>query len=479
MAVTLLSGCGDTSAPRGDNSPSAEYSVSLGSESPPATRNWPGFRGLGAHAVVDGAQLPLKWRVETIGGWKAEIPGRGNSSPVVWEDKVLLTSVLSQDESAAQALHCFDRKSGQLLWTRRAATVRGRTHRMNGYASATPVTDGEVVVAYFGSAGLFAFDLEGRRLWKADLGRVTHPWGTASSPLLFGSLVIQLCDHDGDSFIAGYELSSGREVWRTARQSSGCWATPIVITADRADGARRHELIVNGTGSVAGDPGWMIAYDPASGRELWRCRGTADIPVPTAIWGDGVLVSSSSSGGSGRIFAVQPGGSGDVTDTHVLWRQDGRAPDVSTGVIYGGRLFTVDQRGWATCRDVRSGREIWSHRIGGRFVASPLAGDNRIYAVDQRGDVIVFAADTDDFAPLATSRLYDLVRATPAVAQGQLFVRTGRQLLCMDASKSAESSEEGEDGGRRHTLAKPPLDDSDIRSPSSLSGAEEADDDAR
>lgn len=356
------------------------------------------------------------------------MPGQGNSSPVVWSDFVLLTTALPGEHPPRLALLAYDRRDGRLLWQAEVGPARGRSHSKNGYASATVATDGQRIYSFFGSTGLFCHDYSGQLVWRAELGNLDHMWGTAASPVLYRNLVIQLCDCEADSYVAAFDKMTGRQVWRTPRPSSGCWTTPVLVTAE-ADGKPRTELVVNGTCTKESGGGLVIAYDPDDGRPLWQVRGTTELVTPTILVGDGLIYSTS--GRNGPILAIRPGGSGDVTDTHVIWRHQRGGPYIPTGLVYNGRLYLLNDGGVLTCYDARTGSEIWRGRLRGSFTASLVAADGRIYALEeQRGRVYVVAAG-DAFQVIAENDLQDRILATPAIAGGELFVRTGSSLFCI------------------------------------------------
>jgi outer membrane protein assembly factor BamB len=405
----------------------------LPAQSAEATRqngNWPGWRGAGAFGVAEGAGVPTDWI--KLPRWKVDTRGSGNSSPVIWGQRIYLTA--KTDEPSRLVVQSYDRATGKLAWQADAADVRGSTHVKNGHASASIATDGSRLFAFFGSAGLFAYDMEGRPLWRRDLGELEHVWGTASSPVLFDDLVIQLCDRGEDSYIAAFKQETGEVVWKTPRESTGCWTTPVVVQAHDADShASRSELVVNGTGTERGSEGIVIAYDPFTGKELWRVAGTTRIVCPTAIVGSELVVSTS--GRNGPIIAIRPGGSGDVSQSHVLWRTRHGGPYVPTGVAYRNRLYLMNDGGVLACYNLGDGSELWKHRLSGSFTASLIAADGAIHAVNEAGEVSVVAA-SDQFELLAEGAVGDRCLATPALSQGQVFVRTERHLACYGRAES-------------------------------------------
>jgi len=424
-AVLTLSGCRPAREP-------LEQPASF-PETPRDPVGWPGWRGPNASGIAPGGCRAVHFNPAAGVRFRVEVPGRGSSSPVVWGDWVLLTSALPGDDPPPLAVLCYRRTDGQLLWTSKVGRASGRTHAKNGYASATVATDGERVYSFFGTTGLFCHDLTGKQLWRAELGNLDHRWGTAASPVLYGNLVIQLCDSENDSYLAAFDKLSGARVWRTSRPSSGCWTTPVVVQANAGSDSRT-ELIVNGTSSKESDQRLVIAYGPNDGRELWRVRGTTELVTPTILVGDGLVYSTS--GRNGPILAIRPGGAGDVTATHVAWKLSRGGPYIPTGLRYGQRLYVLNDAGVFTCYDAITGSEVWRNSLRGNFTASLVAADDRIYAVDERGVVSVVAA-ADRFQVLAVNDMEERVLATPAIAGGELFLRTESRLYCIPGAQPA------------------------------------------
>ena len=325
-----------------------------------SARQWPGWRGALRHGIAHESNFPTTWQVEQEVRWKASVPGIGNSSPVVWGDRVWLTSIVAAENGQRAVILAFDRTYGQLVWQTDVGAPQGTTHSKNGFASATVTTDGTRVFASFPSLGLFALDMQGNVLWHAASIGGKHEWGQAASPLLFENLVLHVGDGDGSSAIAAYDQTTGREVWKTPRQSRGSWSSPVLMNAGTS-AEPQWQVIVNGTGSGSGSAGEVIAYDPRSGAEIWKARGTTDIACPTAIVGDGLLVSAS--GGNGPIFAIRPNGRGDVTNSHVAWRLSSGGPYVPTGVIYRDHLYLISDGGMATCHRLNDGAIVWRKRL--------------------------------------------------------------------------------------------------------------------
>jgi outer membrane protein assembly factor BamB len=355
---------------------------------------------------------------------------------------VLLTAEIAGDPVTLVVL-CYDRRTGELAWRYDAGTASGQTHRKNGYATPTVVTDGKRIYATFAGLGVHCLGLSGERIWHVPLDRLDHEWGFASSPVLAGDALIQLCDGEQGSYLVALDRFDGRIRWRTPRDSSGCWATPVLMRS-AAGPEPRWELVVNGTGQSDGSQGYVIAYDPVTGVELWRVRGTTDIPCPSVIVGDDLVVSTS--GLNGPIIAIRPGGTGDVTESHVAWKLPWGGPYVPTGLIFQDRLFLLADGGVLRCHDVDSGEELWTQRLHRTYSASLIAGGNLLYAVSERGDVHVMEVGQVDRPPkiVAVNRLRERCLATPAVARGELFIRTDTHLYSI-SSRATEVAEVHQD----------------------------------
>jgi outer membrane protein assembly factor BamB len=297
---------------------------------------------------------------------------------------------------------------------------------------------------------LFCFDFAGRRVWHEPLHNNQHEWGAATSPVLFGGQVIQVCDQGEESFIAAFDTATGALRWRTPRTSGGGWSSPVVA---QSPGGIRHELIVNGSGAGAGQGGgWVVAYDPRSGEELWRARGTTDVVCPTPVLTGGLVISSS--GRNGSVLAIRTGGSGDVTSSHVVWKHGRGGPYVPSGVAVGNQLYLIRDEGALDCYDVASGRRLWQERLRGSFTASLVAGDGKLYATSEQGRVYVIALG-EQFKLLATNRLDERCLATPAIAGGELFVRTQSRLYCIALPQQLDVAAESNNSAQQRSAARP------------------------
>ena len=411
-------------------------------ETSEANLNWPGWRGVNTSGISASRHLPTSWTTTKNIRWKQPVPGKGNSSPVVWGNHVLVTSAMEGAQSVELSIYAFDRQTGAPQWHSEPVHGSGGTHNKNGYASASVTTDGILVYAFFGSGGLLAVDLEtGKERWRKDLGPLEHQWGSASSPVLVGNLIVQLCDAAADSSIQAFDKITGQRIWRTPRTSTGSWSTPVLVEATDAAGQKRWELVVNGTGVDGGDGGAVIAYDPANGHELWRVVGTTEVVCPTAIVGGDLVVSTS--GRNGPIIAIRPGGHGDVTGGHVdvahsnvVWKISKGGAYVPTGIAYRNRLYTIADGGILTCYNLGSGDEIWRNRLRGTFSASLIAANGNLYATSEYGVVYVVPAGDTFQPPIAENDMEERMTATPAAAGDDLFLRTESQLYCVQGMKT-------------------------------------------
>ena len=402
--------------------------------------HWPAWRGDAAGSgVADESRVPLKWSDTHNIRWKLPLPERGNSTPVVWGDKVFLTQAIEAEDR--RTLICVDRATGKVLWQKGVTwTEPERTHRTNPYCSASPVTDGERVIAWFGSAGVHAYDLEGRKLWERNLGRQDHEWGYGSSPILYQDLCILFFGPGANEFLVALNKRTGETVWRVdppalekrprtdgfrgreERGIVGAFGTPIIIREQDRDAL------------VMSYPQKLVAYDPATGRELWRCDGMNELVYTSPIHGDGVIVGMG--GYFGTAMAVKAGGEGDVTGTHRLWREERTKNRIGSGIVHDGHIYIYNSDGFAECLDLQTGERIWLERMptkgpeGESWSNMILVGD-RIYVPNQSGDVVVLKA-SPDYEVLAVNGVgNELTNASLAVSDGDIFLRTHEHLYCI------------------------------------------------
>ena len=386
--------------------------------------DWPQFRGPGGLGTSAATGIPTQWTPQNI-VWKAELPGPGTASPVVIGDRVFFTCY-SGDSSGADKLArqvvCLDRSTGRVAWTREVASKfpdQPNIREGHGYASSTPASDGEHVYVFFGKSGVFAFGLDGRPVWRADVGGELHGWGSAASPVLSGNLVIVNASVERESLIA-LDRRTGKEVWR-ANGIRESWNTPLLVPV----GAKT-EVVVAIQGKVLG-------FDAESGAPLWSCAtDIAWYMVPSMVAHDAVIYSIG--GRSGGALAVRAGGRGDVTTSHRVWTGR-KGSNVSSPIFHKGHLFWAhDNLGIVYCADAKSGAIVYEQRLerAGQFYASPVLAGGNLYYVSRRGRIYVVAA-TPEFQLLATNDLGDdsTFNASPAVAGNRLLVRSDRYLYCI------------------------------------------------
>jgi outer membrane protein assembly factor BamB len=429
----------------------------------PAKGSWPSFRGPGASGVADGQHLPDRWNGQTRENilWQTPIPGLAHSSPVVWGERIFVTSAVSSkgnatfkpglygdgDSSDDRSPHTFmlyaiDKRTGRIAWERVAfdGEPRERRHIKSTYASASPATDGRIVVAWFGSQGVHAYDVDGTPLWKVDLGRVdmgaydipSYEWGPASSPIIWNGLVLLQCDTQADSFVLALDAQTGKTVWKTDRQELPSWGTPTVITTAAGD-----ELVTNASNYIRG-------YDPRTGAELWRLGGSSKITAPTPVHAGGIVIVASGRRPERPIFAVRPGARGDLTlekdtagSTAIAWSKTGRGSYMPTPLAYDGILYVLNNDGVFDAYDVQTGQEIYRQRlapVGSGFSASPVAADGRIYLSNEDGEILVIAAGRE-FRQIGTNSMGELLMATPALSDGVMYVRSSSSLFAIGAPR--------------------------------------------
>ena len=411
---------------------------------------WPQWRGPSGQGVSDEKNLPSEWSATKNIKWKTAIPGRGHSSPIVWGNRIFLTTAiegeavqgakavthmldgkefLHPDSIGANRKHqfkiiCLDRQSGKILWEQTAfeGTPYDDRHRKSSYAASTPVTDGKYVYAYFGSEGLYAYDMKGKQIWKADVGKFgTIGMGTGTSPILYEDLVIVQCDEENGvaSFIVGFDKKTGRQVWRTTRKIQVSWSTPLLVRT-----AKRTELITSGTEAV-------VAYDPKTGAELWRHKGVESNAIPSPV-AAGEMVVVSAGFPAKVVMAITLGGSGDLGDK-VAWQYAKGTAYVPSPILYGDYLYLTSDRGVLTCLDAKTGEVKYE---GGRvpvpasFTASPIAFDGKILLTSEDGDTFVIKAGPKHEV-ITTNSVGEPVYASLAVADGNIFIRGEKNLYCI------------------------------------------------
>ncbi|MGH9658682.1 MAG: PQQ-binding-like beta-propeller repeat protein [Bryobacteraceae bacterium] len=408
-----------------------------------ATADWPQFRGPGSLGVAEDPQLPDAWNATTNIAWKTAIPGVGWSSPVVAGDRIFLTSVISANapeppkkglyfggnrgtptDEHRWMVYAVDFKSGKIVWEREVyrGVPQAARHLKNSYASETPATDGERVYAYFGGVGIFCFDLNGKPVWSQRYPVVStrYGWGTAASPILHEGRLYLVNDNDDQSWLVALDKTTGKQIWRAERDEKSNWATPYIWKNDR-----RTEIVTPGTGRVR-------SYD-LDGKLLWEFGGMSSIAIPTPFSTFGLLYLASGYVGDQvrPVFAMRPGAKGSDVKESIAWHLPQGGPYNPSPLVYGDHYYTLFDRGFFTCHDARSGKEIYGKvrldEAAQAFTASPWAYNGKIFALSEDGDTFVIQPGPQ-YKLLGKNALDEMCMATPAIARGSLILRTASNL---------------------------------------------------
>jgi outer membrane protein assembly factor BamB len=421
-------------------------------------QNWPSFRGPNGSGISDARPLPVTWDGEKSTNilWKAAIPGLGHSSPVVWGERVFVTaaessaknlSFNSKDDGIQPAndssvhqwrVYSLDKQSGKVVWSRTAhqGVPKVKRHVKASQANATPVTNGRVVIAAFGSEGIYAYDMDGKLLWKQDVG-ILDPgyagqpelqWGYASSPVIYQNLVILQCDKQQDSFMVAFNIADGKQVWRVNRDEIPAWSTPVIY-----QGAKRTELVTSGSKYYRG-------YDPLTGKELWRLRDDTQVKVPSPVIAHDMFFLSGGNPRGRDFYAVRPPFNGDISipaeatsSAHIPWRKTRGSPYTPTPLVYGDYLYVCNDNGVLTVYNARSGAQVYQNRIGttnSTFSASPIASGGRLYLSSEDGEVFVLRAGPK-YELLSVNRMGEPLMATPAASDGIIIMRGQRHVFAV------------------------------------------------
>jgi outer membrane protein assembly factor BamB len=423
-------------------------------------QNWPSFRGPNGSGIADNQDLPEHWNVQESTNvlWKIPIAGLSHSSPIVWGNRIFLTTAVagegapelrtgdgsvvgytSADDMGRQTwlIYGLDKRTGEILWQKAAyeGAPRVRRHYKSSHATATPATDGRHLVALMGSEGLFCFDTNGELLWKTDVGILDvglwggegpeSQWGPASSPVIYKNLVIVQNDRQRDSFLAAYHIESGKLAWKTSRNEKPAWSTPALYYG------KRPELITNSGNFLRG-------YDPATGEEFWRLSNDdSEVIVPSpVVVGDSVIITGSYPTGAKPVYAIRLGGRGDISlaagqtaNQNVLWKSERGSPYTPTPMVYRNIVYVCVDNGILSAYDLETGNRLYRERIavGAGFSASPVASDGKIYFFSEDGDVYIVKAGPE-YELLAQNDMGEILMATPAISDGLLILR-GRSHL--------------------------------------------------
>jgi outer membrane protein assembly factor BamB len=429
-------------------------------------QDWPQWRGPASNGLSSESGLPVRWSPDENIAWKASLAGIGASSPIIWGDRVFVTSqkgtiplqggmypqLARDDQDLASRenpiggprtesspadkdvfliVEAFRRTDGIKLWEyrTRATGEFPQLHEKHNLATPTPVTDGNLVYAWFGTGQLVALDMEGKPVWTRHIGKEYAPfttnWGHGSSLTLYRDILILLCDHTQDSYLLALDKSNGKERWKVDRgKGKISHSTPLVIP-----GPESEELIINSSERID-------AYDPSDGKLLWYAGSQRQTPVPSPVFHNGVIYLSRGYRNS-DFLAIRPGGRGDVSESNILWRAPGGASYVPSILYYEGLLYVTNEVGIVTCADASTGKAVWRQRLGGIFFASPVAGDGKVYMVSETGETFVLRAGREPKI-LAKNSLEERMIASPAISNGHIFLRSDGTLFCIGGQPGSE-----------------------------------------
>lgn len=419
--------------------------------------NWASFRGNEANGIADGQYPPVIWNVEKNNNlkWKTFIPGLAHACPIIWEDKVYIITAIGTDTTAEYRvglfgdvepaddnsihtwkIYCLDKHTGVIQWEKKAyeGVPRVKRHTKATQANSTPVTNGEYVVALYGSEGMVCYDMQGNEKWRKDLGVLDAgwffdeetQWGHSSSPIIYKNTVIVQCDRSKNSFIAAYNLETGEEVWYSERDEISSWGTPTVYYNEKQD-----ELITNATKGIRG-------YDPNTGEELWKLGPNSEVTVATPVAYNGLIYVTAGYRPIQPIFAIKPGGNGDISipdsldsGEYVQWRSKRGGTYMPSPIGYNGYFYTLANNGLLTCYNAKTGEQLYRERLrGGAFTASIVAADGKLYCTSEEQGVFVVKAGPE-FEILTTNPIGEICMATPAISEGMIFVRGQHHVFCI------------------------------------------------
>ena len=423
------------------------------------TENWPQFRGHNASGIANGQDLPLNWDVKSGTNilWKKPIPGLGHSSPVVWEDKIFVTTAVGEGREAYLKVgrygespdnpedyihhynvYCLDRRTGKIIWEKTAYSGKPKVarHIKSSHANCTPATDGKYLIVFFGSQGLYCYDLNGKLVWTRDLGYLDAgafdvpeiQWGFASSPIIFEDKVIVLCDVNNQSFITALDLATGKDIWRTLRDENPTWGTPTIHRSEN-----RTQVIVNGYKHIGG-------YEVETGKALWWMHGGGDVPCPTPVVSNGLVFITNAHGRMRPIYAIKLEAEGDISlegdeqsNRYIPWFYPRRGSYQPTPLVLADLLYVADNGGILTCYVAETGEVKYRNPIGGdisSYSASPVAADGKLYFSDEYGNIHIVKAGPA-YEHLVVNKMDEVCMATPAISGKTLFIRARRNLYAI------------------------------------------------
>jgi outer membrane protein assembly factor BamB len=423
------------------------------------TENWPQFRGHNASGIAEGQDLPLNWDVKAGTNilWKRPIPGLGHSSPVVWEDRVFVTTAVGEGKEAYlkvgrygespdnpedyvhhYKVYCLNRNSGEIIWEKTAYSGKPKVarHIKASHANCTPATDGKHLLVFFGSQGLYCYGLDGKLLWTRDLGYLDAgafdvpeiQWGFGSSPIIFEDKVIVLCDVNNQSFIAALDLATGKDIWRTLRDENPTWGTPTIH-----ESKDRKQVIVNGYKHIG-------SYEVETGKAIWWMHGGGDVPCPTPVVSDDMVFITNAHGRMRPIYAIDLKAEGDISlardeksNQYIPWFYPRRGAYQPTPLVMDDLLYVADNGGILTCYVAETGEEMYRNPIGGEissYSASPVAADGKLYFSDEFGNIHIVKAGPE-YEHLAINKMDEICMASPAISGNTLFIRARTNLYAI------------------------------------------------
>ncbi len=401
--------------------------------------NWPAWRGPTGQGICEEKGLPVKWSKTEHVKWRVALPERGNSTPIVWGERVFVTQPVGE----RRTLMCFDRKDGKLLWQQGVTTAEKEpTHGTNPYCSASPVTDGERVIVSFASDGLFCYDFAGKELWKrTDLGKQIHIWGNAASPVIHGDLCFLNFGPGETTYLLAVDKNTGKTLWKHDEETGygkpqtadpaagkrgdptfiGSWTTPTLIKVEG-----KEQVLMSW-------PRRLAAYDPANGKELWTCAGLNPLVYTSPIAEGESVVAMGGFGGS--AIGVRAGGSGDITESRRLWHHPRSPQRIASGAIHEGRIYIHNDPGTAMCLDLKTGEALWTERLKGEGKSgtnwsSVMLAEGNCYTITQGGDCFVFKAGPT-FELVSMNPLGEPSNSSVVPSNGELFIRTHAALWCI------------------------------------------------
>ncbi len=425
------------------------------------SEQWPGFRGYNACGILDNADLPTKWDVDKSENikWKTRIPGLGHSCPAIWDNYLFITTAISgngeeylkiglygdidavEDSSVHKfKVYCLDKNTGKIIWEQLSheGVPKTKRHTKGSQANCTPATNGKYVTAFFGSEGLYCYDMKGKLIWKKDLGLlnsgpftdVETEWGYAASPIIHDGKVVVQCDIIGESFLAVFDIENGNEIWRVKREDVSTWSTPTVYSSNG-----KKQIIVNGFKHIG-------AYDFETGEEIWKMSGGGDAPTPTPVVAHNLIFLNNAHGRMSPIYVVKPNAKGDITlkndslsNEYIQWSIKRGGSYMQTPLIYGDYLYNLRGNGFLSCFNAKTGEQMYKTKLeSGGVTASGVASDNKLYFSSEKGEIFVVKAGPE-FELLAKNDMKDICMATPAISKGAIYFRTKDYVIAVGKTK--------------------------------------------